>query len=59
MGEAAESLGRRPLPSMCNRDYLIVSAFILAAIPNQLGRTNRDATWSPDDKRIVFVSDRE
>lgn len=30
-----------------------------AAIPNQLGRTNRDATWSPDGKRIVFVSDRE
>jgi Tol biopolymer transport system component len=30
-----------------------------AAIPNQLGRTNRDATWSPDGKRVVFVSDRE
>jgi Tol biopolymer transport system component len=30
-----------------------------AAIPNQLGGTNRDATWSPDGNRIVFVSDRE
>jgi Tol biopolymer transport system component len=26
--------------------------------PNQFGRRNSDATWSPDGKQIAFSSDR-
>jgi TolB protein len=28
------------------------------AIPNQAGERNSDGVWSPDGKRIVFISDR-
>jgi Tol biopolymer transport system component len=29
-----------------------------AALPNQFGKRNSDAVWSPDSKTIVFTSDR-